>query len=260
MLPPTQVPSDIEYVAEVRGVREVGLMAVADKTFWDRRLAPQGLRAMDFDGRAQVLFTAVRARWMGVGFHDFSFGVFAESLDPQRASPGAEQGLFFVSAFNSSRFFALVERRWFRTPYRHRPALGLDVRMPVWADLGADGARRADLAGTDPKAPFAVAMGAVDGEERRAASSAEVAWEGPLFLPGADGGTRRHFFVRMTGHTRTYPFDESVDQVRLGGPGAPAVIADLHAGGFDPQQWVVRADAVHARSKTYKSPALASRA
>lgn len=248
------VLSDIDYVAEVRGVREVALEAEADRDYWDRRLAPEGLAAAG-EGPARLLFTAARGRWMGVRFHDFSFGVYARASETGRVPSGAEEGLYFVEAFNSSRFFALVERRWFRTPYSHQAALGLDVRMPVWARIGGEGRPRhgGPASAGEPGTVFAASMGAADGEERRAESSAEVCWEGPLFLPTLDGASRRHFFVRLAGHTRTYPFDGAVDRVRWDAAAPAPVVAALGEGGFEPRTWIVRADALHARSKTYKA-------
>jgi hypothetical protein len=63
---PREMKSPPKYVAEIRQVQEVALHGWADLGFWSDRLRPQGLDAVSDDNRAQLVLTAVAARWMGI--------------------------------------------------------------------------------------------------------------------------------------------------------------------------------------------------
>ena len=81
-------------------------------------------------------------------------------------------------------------------------------------------------------------------------------WAGPVFLPGGRGGTGRLFFARLRGHTRTYPFLPSCDALSIRpAPGAEVLqaLVDSH---FVGKEWVLREDAEHAKSKTYRRAAV----
>ncbi len=51
--------------------------------------------------------------------------------------------------------------------------------------------------------------------------------------------------------TETYPFLDLVDSVTVGATERPAVLRQLRETHFVGREWSVRADAVHAKSKTY---------
>jgi len=77
-------------------------------------------------------------------------------------------------------------------------------------------------------------------------------WEGPVFLPSrGSANDRRLFYGRLRGHTVVYPFstgDHFAIEPSAGG-GALRPLADAQ---FHPTEWVVRADATHGKSRTYR--------
>ena len=88
--------------------------------------------------------------------------------------------------------------------------------------------------------------------ERPVIRTGDESWEGPVFLPSpGTANDRRLFFARLRGHTVVHPFstgDHFVIEPSAGG-GALQPLADAR---FHPKEWVVRADATHGKSKTYR--------
>lgn len=59
------------------------------------------------------------------------------------------------------------------------------------------------------------------------------------------------FFARIKGYSRKYPFIPGTDSIRIEpSPETPVLqaLADSH---FAPEEWVLRGNAIHAKSKTY---------
>jgi hypothetical protein len=108
-------PSTFKYIAVLPHVREIALVGTADLAFWKDRLAEVDLFPLDFRGQARVPISAIESRFLGVRFREISITVFARRDD----GDGGQEGLFLALAFNSSRFFAAIERAVFSTPYRH---------------------------------------------------------------------------------------------------------------------------------------------
>ena len=88
--------------------------------------------------------------------------------------------------------------------------------------------------------------------ERPAIQAGDESWEGPVFLPprGAANDSRL-FWGRLSGHTVAYPFSGS-DRFTIEVSAAGGVLQPLADSKFQPQEWVVRADATHGKSKTYR--------
>ncbi len=114
------------YVAEIRQVREIAVHGLADLGYWSDRLQPQGLDPVSDDSRAQLVLTAVAAKWMGSRFRELSIGVLARA----QWNVGHEEGIYLAHAFNSSRLLAFCERTLFRTPYFHAD-IRLDAGLPL---------------------------------------------------------------------------------------------------------------------------------
>jgi len=77
-------------------------------------------------------------------------------------------------------------------------------------------------------------------------------WEGPIFLPGsAEPNAARLFFGRLKGDTLTYTFlaEDEISTEHEDDSGIFRLLADSS---FIPQEWVIRLDATHGRSKTYQ--------
>lgn len=126
----------------------------------------------------------------------------------------SENRAALLQAFNSVRFFAFCERVFFRTPYLHaRVALG-----ETWVTV--DGVFSAELRDYRPRTFM--------GEDR---------WYGEVDLPND-----RYFVAKLEGMTERYPVLPS-DRFELKHPLLQ---------GFVPREWIIRADAKHAKSKTYR--------
>lgn len=229
-----------KYVAEITQVKEITLLGSADLAFWKDHLSKENLLPADCDGKAQVVISAIDAKYMGVRFREFCVSVYACRHE------GAVQpdGFYLAQAFHSSRVLALIERLWFSTPYSHGQ---IDVTLTPCPAI-----RLYD--GNDPA--FVAQMTADDSTSKRALMrSGDECWEGPIFLPsGARSANPRRnvFFARLAGVLHAYPFDPAADVLTLKpSPGMP-VLQWLVDSRFIGKEWTIRESATHARSKTYK--------
>ena len=229
----------VKYVAELDHVREVSLIGSADLEFWTERLRAEGLIPVEHDGRARVLVLACDSKFFGVRFRELSFSVLVRRPDMSEGSDTA----YLVQAFNSSRFFAWSERTWFSTPYQHGT---IDV------DVGLPASVRLVLAG---QTVFSAVMPADSTTQTREPSrSGFEGWDGPIFLPSSkqgQGQSDRLFFAKIQGETQAYPFaptDRLTLRPSIGSPILQMLI-DSH---FVVEEWLIRRDATHAKSKTYR--------
>ena len=230
----------IKWAAELSHVREVSLRGVADLEFWKQRLRPQGLLPADHDGQAQILILAADARFRGIRFRELSVSVLV--APPQKEM--GDRAAYLLHAFNSNRFFAFCERKFFATPYSHA-RVDVSATLPAWIDVTFNGKRL--FAATMQRAEVA--------PQRQPSRRGEDGWEGPVFLPNGN----KHFFARVHGVTETYPFDPATDSIEI----APAsgdekltglsALAALSASAFVPRAWDIRPDCMHAKSKTCRN-------
>lgn len=222
---------EIQYVAELPHVREVSLVGTADLGFWTDRLRVEGLEPLDCDGRARILVIAADSRFLRLRFQEISFSIVLSS----------GSGAFLAQAFNSRRFFAFCERKFFRTPY----AFG---RLRVSASLPAS----VQLTRND-ELLFRAEMGAGAAPLPPGSSPYQAGWEGPVFLPsrGQARSRGRRFFARIRGAAQTVAFEPSRDVLELRPASGLPTFQDLIDSGFRATHWLVRQDAVHAKSRTY---------
>jgi len=232
------MPGFSPYVATIAGVREVALLGLATPDWWQRRLGDCGLISLKRDGCAQLVVSAISARYMGVRFRELCVALLVE----RTGAPGREE-LFFVGAFNSSRLFTWFERHWFCTPYAHGQigvATEPDPSMElVRANLPM--LRAARLAQTTP-APAACVF--------------EYAWEGAIHLParrGVPAPAGRHFLARIAGTTTRFPFNAARDRFEIAASATDAVLQALRDSNFTPAEWLIRPRATHARGKTLRT-------
>jgi hypothetical protein len=230
----------VKFVAEIAGVKEVSLTGTADLAFWRGRLAREGLLPAESDGRAQLLLGATEARFMGIPFREFSIFVFVTP----RARSSERQGAWLTQAFNSNWFFALVERVWFATPYAHgMPHVQCD--LPAGVEL-AVGGRRLFRARMAPEAVL-----------RAPSREGNEDWEGPIFLPPRrpQQPGRQWFYARLAGAAKVYPFAGGRDELEIGSSRHFPALDWLAASHFQVREWIIRAQAAHARSKTCRGAA-----
>jgi hypothetical protein len=234
------MPTSVKWVAELANVREVSLFGEAELDFWKRRLTPEGLSPVAVNGRARVLIVSSEAKFWGLLFRELSFSVL---VSPPPGAQGQEAA-FLLCAYNSNRFFAFCERRFFSTPYHHG-----EVALSPSAPASVQMARNGELA-------FRAKMGTAGaGSIREPSRRDEYRWEGPVFLPARPGGPSgppRLFFARIQGLTRSYPFIPDVDSLTFLPSAKDEVLQDLVDSGFVATEWAIRENAGHAKSKTYK--------
>jgi hypothetical protein len=224
--------ASIRYVAEPKHVREVSLIGTSDFEFWSDYLKPEGLEPVRCGGAAQVVVVAAEMVYLGVRFTEVSFSVRASLAHDSNST-----GLRLLHAFTSSRVFAWCERALFAAPYSHGEC-HVSIRSPLSIRVKAQSGR--------------VANAEMSAQERAAIRAGDERWEAPVFLPPrGTASDQRLFFGRLRGHTVVYPFSGddcfAIEPSARGGILRP--IADSR---FSPQEWVVRADATHGKSKTYR--------
>ena len=75
-------------------------------------------------------------------------------------------------------------------------------------------------------------------------------WQGRIYLPPR-GPRRELFYARLAGPTDVYPFG-AADTLTIRPRPGDDVLGCLVESGFAGREWRVRAEAVHARSRTYR--------
>ena len=218
--------SGIHYVAKLERVREVTLAGVADLAYWSDVLRPEGLAPEERSGNAELRIIGVDARFHGVRFQELSMSVV---VAPQGAHDTLDRA-FLMEAFNSRRLFAWSERVLFSTPYSRAE---VDVTAsPAALRLSRKGETMFEALKTAQSDPIGAAPD----------------FEGTVFIPS--GSHRRFFFARLEGVAHRYPFS-GADMFSLE-PGSASIMRQLAKSNFEPREWIVRADAFHARSRTYR--------
>jgi hypothetical protein len=230
----------VKWAAKLAHVREVSLVGTADLRFWRDRLLKDDLSPVETeDGKARLLIVAAEAKFMGVRFREVSFSVLVSRPDAG-GGPGAA---YLARAFNSSWPFAFCERVFFAAPYHHA-----EVRVSASLPASIRLARKGE--GVFQAEMRAGALGAL----REPARRGEEGWEGPVFLPQSRPGKGHSgywFFARVRGQTQAYPFLPAEDSLTIEpSPGSEFLRALLDSR-FVAQEWAVREDAMHAKSKTY---------
>lgn len=217
----------MDYIATITPVRELILAGTADLAYWRARLAVVGLFPHDDGGRAALTLSAIAGRFRGLPFREFSVGVVAGEEE------GRDDSVYLVGAFNSSRLLAWAERTFFRTPYE--PAnIRLNEQPPAGFTISTAGqvvCAATLIAATPPRH---------EAQE----------WQGRIYLPPR-GPRRELFYARLAGPTDVYPFG-AADTLTIRPRPGDDVLGCLVESGFAGREWRVRAEAVHARSRTYR--------
>ena len=227
----------VQWAAKLDHVREVSLLGTAELAWWKDRLAAEELVPAEKDGSAQILIVAAEGKFMWLTFRELSFSVLVAGPNDDPEQPGS----FLAKAFNSRRFFAFCERVFFSTPYDYGN-VRLSASMPAAVELVMAG-----------KVAFRAAMGGTSAAAGESARRAQDGWEGPVYLPSnRPANTRRKwFFARIAGETFAHPFLPDDDMLAIQPSPMCPILQMLLDSQFSATQWAVRADALHAKSKTY---------
>jgi hypothetical protein len=227
----------IKYVAEIEQVHEVSLRGEAHVEPWEAELASLDLRGAVSDGRVPMMLSATSAKFRGMRFREFSISVLAIENGTNA------EGWYLTHAFNSSRFFAWVERTMFATPYYFGSI-----------DVTATAPARIQVASGTGGVSASMAPNRASREPRRRGPES---WQGPLFLPMRGQGSpskRKWFYARLSGDADVYAFDPSLDEVTITRAPEWPILAQLDAAGFRGTEWLLRTTGTHAKSQTYKRP------
>jgi hypothetical protein len=212
------VERSIRYVASLEHVREVSLTGSADLRFWTDRMRSAAVAPLAREGCAEVMIVGASARFRGVPFTELSLTITV-----------GEGAAFLVQAFNSVMFFAWSERVFFSTPYVHAEVEVMAGDHPSFAvRIGGGGKLEARMA------PI---------PERETVTAEE--WKGQVFLPDRE----KMFHAVLAGDTRRRAFDIS-DTLSISGDSP--IMRALVESDFVPREWMVRSDARHRKSKTYR--------
>ncbi len=230
----------IRYLAQPTQVEEVSLLGSADLAFWTAFLEKENLKPLSRCERARILVMGARMTYMGLRFTEVSFSVLV-------SAPGQDdtkQAAFLLHAVNSSRLLAWGERVLLGTPYRHADCR-VSMTLPVSVQVAAGGDY---LFSAQMPASAAVLA-------RRPTRSSDEGWEGAVFLPGCrrcSGVCGRLFFARMKGNTIAYPFLSEEDTISIRPPQEAPLLRLLLQSEFQGEQWLVRVNATHGQSETYR--------
>ncbi|MGB8648170.1 MAG: hypothetical protein WCF84_23235 [Anaerolineae bacterium] len=222
-----------KYPTVIDNVQEVALFGTADLAFWLEYLKPEGLWPYNDNGHAEVLISATDLKWMGKRFNEFTFSLSV----CRNPDDGERHGLYLVHAYNSSSLLAFMERAFFQTPY-YPARIQMQAKLPASAALG----ERDNLT-------LSMKMSG----QGSCLSRREDVWEGPLYLPRymtKMRGPGNFFFARLSGYIETYPFSP-LDSFELKPSRDDRVLQSLVESHFTGQEWRIRANATHAKSKTY---------
>lgn len=233
----------ISYVAELKDVTEVSLVGLSDLAFWRERLARETLTPVERDGCAVVIIMAATMRFLGTRFSELSVSVQVLEHDGGEAA-------FLLQAFNSNRLLALCERTFFGTPYRHGvTSMCTDAPVSISLSVRGDDVFHARMQREVPSL------------RRQPLRVGEDGWTGRVFVPcgiARKCTSKRFFFAKITGYTRTYAFETGCDVFSIAAPAEHEVFRCLRASNFVPLEWLVRDNATHGKSRTYRGSNSAS--
>lgn len=218
----------IKYITTIENVKETALFGTANLDFWRAHLKQQGLFPFNVNDKAQITINATQLVWSGMPSRELVISI-AVCKNANESTPDAA---YLIHAFNSSRILAFAERAFFQTPYDWGK-IETTERVPAFIDFeDGDGAMfRAQMSGTPVR---------LRGED-------EIL-EGAIFLPQSNN----IFYAKLGGYTETYPVVAGTDTIEMRPSRRTPAFEWLGESQFAPQEWRLRNNATHARSKTYK--------
>lgn len=234
------MPAPIKYVARISHVREVCLLGSADLAFWKDKLRDEDLVPSSVDSHARLLLSAPDLKFKGIRFRELSIC----ALVSRRDDGSTEDGAYLAHAFNSHRFIAFCERTFFSTPYHHGQ-IEVDSRLPASFRVAHGGSVlvHAAMSADSTAATRPPVRTAVEG------------FKGPAFLPRpakSGSGPGKFFYADIDGLTQAHPFDRTRDTFRLHPSADCPVLAWLAESHFEPTEWLIRDDATHGKSRTFR--------
>lgn len=224
--------TSVKFIAEIRNVKEVSLVADADLAFWQEQLSREGLFPYNCNGKAELIISATDITW-GLRTNELTIGLWI--CNHQAAN--SRDGLYLIQAFNSSRLFAWIERTFFHTPY-------IPGRIQV-EDRGLAKLQLSDSQG--------VILNIHMTENIVSSHASDESWQGAIFLPRDRphiSRQSRFFVAKLGGYTQTYPYVPALNSLTIASRAQP-VFQWLLESNMAGKEWRIRNNAIHARSKTF---------
>lgn len=228
------------YTIVLENVQEVCLLGRADLEFFTRLLAPEGLHPTVHEGHAVLMLCAVDAVYGGTRYREAPLTVFTS-----REPGGSERdGAFLLRAYNTSRFFAWVERVRNHAPYYH-------ARIPRSYQQ-----EHSFIQLVRHNKPVLDAR--MSGKASGSPASNSL-FEGPLQFPVAlvskpspkDASKNaapmgEQMWARLEGPMMVYPFLPGEDTLQLGEASLDRFAELLQASHFEPRAWWLREKGKHS--------------
>ena len=214
------MPEQIEYITVVEPVLEVSLIGNASRESWQSLIQKENLVV---EGNTlEIILSAVSAKYMGIPFRELSVSLRLN-----------EDEFFLIHAYNSLWWFALAERKFFRTPY-----YSADIQVaPHYIQL-SKGQNRVF------EAKLADATKVIEDTAER------NTWKIHLPRKLRKQAHQAHcFHAILEGATQYYDLASLQTTVSTQGH-SEAVFATLAQSDFTVRQWLVREKARHSKSKT----------
>lgn len=217
-------PSPQPYTIVLEKVQEVCLLGRADLDYFTRLLAPEGLHPTVREGFAEVMMCAVDSVYGGTRYVEAPLSVFTSEV-----AGGAERsGAFLLRAYNTSRFFAWVERVRNHAPYYH-------AKIPR-------GYHKAQSYLTLMYHGKSVLDARMSGKSEGSLADVSV-FEGPLQFPvslAPRGSKGVQMWAKLEGELIRYPFVAGQDTMEIGAASIDSYAQILRDSHFEPQEWLLR--------------------
>jgi len=216
-----------KYITEIQNVREVRIVGSADIEYWCDHLARERLSPYKKNGQAELLINAVEMKWMGINFREIVISI--PVCDGEDGN--SMDGYYLVQAYNSSALLALSERAFFHTPYTHNDIeISAQVPASIRQGKGLESFFRAQMSG----------KGSCSGQR-------DEIIEGKIFIQN-----NKYFYAKISGAMEVCPFLVEEDTFVIETEKSHDALQWLIESNFTGQEWHIRRDGTHARSKTYQ--------
>lgn len=221
--------------AEINNVKEMSLFCTADIIPWSGYLKTFGMAPVEINGKAKILFVASEMEFMKIRFREFAISIFVNSFSENEAA-------FLLHAYNSNKFFAWSERKFFSTPYFHAQIL-FDPESNSGADI------------CTKKNQVISINNSINKNSRVPKFEGFDRWEGKVYLPcdyQKNKSRNKWFYAGVSGETKKYDYSGAEDSIILNNDSNEAFRC-LQKSNVTGYEWIIRENAFHSKSKTYIS-------
>jgi len=218
----------MKYAAVIDNVHEVTILGSAKLNFWKAYLKNFDFYPFVDNRKGVIIISAINSKFKGIRFSELSI-----SLKISFAENGkSNDGFYMLQAYNSNRFFTIVEQKYFKTPYIHGKII-LNNIIPPKIKLVAKDITLLEIEMGDNKT-----LNGVKHEQD----------EFNIVLPG--NLEKNCFKANLEG--QTFSFDFTSNDKFILNENAGGAWNLIRESAFKPLMWKIRNNAVHKKSKTFK--------